>query len=143
MSVKMTINESKRYSVSAEQIWKLCGAPGEIENWLPAVEKSWMEGDVRYAELAGGAGQARERVTEHDDAGHYYVYDYLDGPLVLKSFSSRFAVVPTADGGSEILWTAEFAADNESEGTELAGAVTGMYQGGLENIAEVLGSVQS
>jgi hypothetical protein len=140
MPVQMTIKESAAYPQSVEQVWNLCGVPGEIDRWLPAVEKSWSDGDVRYADLVGGAGQARERVTEHSDEQHYYVYDYLDGPMVLTSFSSKFAVVPSADGGSEILWTAEFLADNEAEGAELAQAVSGMYQGGLQQIKTVLES---
>ena len=138
MSVQMTIKETAHYTHTVEDIWALCGAPGGIEKWLPAVEKSWIDGDVRYAELAGGAGQARERITEHHDALHYYDYDYIDGPLVLKAFSSRFAVVPAADGGSDILWTAQFEADDEAGGADLAQAVSGMYQGGLQRIGEVL-----
>ena len=140
MPVQITINEAEHYPHTAEEIWSLCGAPGEIDKWLPAVEKSWLDGDVRHAELAGGAGTARERITEHVDARHYYEYDYIDGPLVLKAFSSRFAVVPAADGGSDILWTAQFQADSEAEGKELEQAVSGMYRGGLQRIGEVLAS---
>lgn len=143
MTVKVTIKETAGYLQSVEQVWNLCGVPGEIDRWLPAVEKSWSDGDVRYADLAGGAGQARERVTEHNDEQHYYVYDYLDGPMVLNSFSSRFAVIPSADGGSEIHWTAEFLAENDAEGAELAKAVSGMYQGGLQKIESVLESDKS
>ncbi|WP_067662255.1 SRPBCC family protein [Nocardia miyunensis] len=138
MSVEVAINETARYPHTAAQVWQLCGAPGEISAWLPAVQKSWMEGDIRYAELAGGAGQARERITEHNDERYYYVYDYIDGPLVLKDFSSRFAVSAAADGGCEVVWTARFRADSESEGSELKQAVGGMYQGGLQRIGEVL-----
>jgi hypothetical protein len=143
MTVRMTIKESATYSHSVERVWRLCGVPGEIDQWLPAVEKSWSEGDIRYANLAGGAGQARERVTEHSDAERYYVYGYLDGPMVLNSFSSRFAVTPLADGGSEIRWTAEFLADTESDGAQLAQAVSGMYQSGLQQIDTVLGTAKS
>ncbi|MEE2058149.1 SRPBCC family protein [Rhodococcus artemisiae] len=140
MTVQIAINESAHYPHSVEEIWKLCGAPGEADQWLPAVAKSWLDGDVRYAELAGGVGTARERITEHVDARHYYDYDYIDGPLVLKAFSSRFAVVAASEGGADILWTAQFQADNETEGDELRQAVSGMYQGGLQRIGEVLAS---
>lgn len=56
-----------------------------------------MDVDVRYVQLTG-AGQARERITQHDDAERYYTYDYMDGPLVRDAMSSRFAVHSTADG---------------------------------------------
>jgi hypothetical protein len=140
MTAEMTIKETASYAQSVEQVWNQCGVPGRLDRWLPAVEKSWSDGDIRYAELVGGAGRARERVTEHSDEQHFYVYDYLDGPMVLNSFSSRFAVVPSANGGSEIVWTAEFLADAEAEGAELAKAVSGMYQGGLQQIKTVLES---
>jgi hypothetical protein len=137
MSVQMTINETAHYPHSVEEVWALCGDPGEIHRWLPAVEKSRLDGDLRYADLVGGAGQARERITEHNNTGHFYDYDYIDGPLVLNAFSSRFAVVP-ADGGCQIVWTAQFQATDETEGAQLHEAVSGMYRGGLERIGEVL-----
>lgn len=140
MSVQVIINETAHYPYPAEDVWKLCGDPGAIDQWLPAVEKSWIDDDVRYAELAGGAGQARERITEHNDSRHYYDYDYIDGPLVLKAFSSRFAVTAASDGGADVVWTAKFEADDDAEGAELKQAVSGMYQGGLQRIGEVLDS---
>ncbi|WP_368680419.1 SRPBCC family protein [Rhodococcus opacus] len=76
-----------------------------MADWSPAIGKSWMDVDVRYVQLTG-AGQARERITQHDDAERYYTYDYMDGPLVRDAMSSRFAVHSTADGGSEIVWSA-------------------------------------
>jgi hypothetical protein len=138
MSVEFEINQTAHYPYPAAQVWRLCGAPGEIDQWLPAVKKSWMDGDIRYAELEGGAGQARERITEHNDEQYFYVYDYIDGPLVLKDFSSRFAVSAATDGGCTVVWTARFRADSEAEGAGLKEAVDGMYQGGLEQIGEVL-----
>jgi hypothetical protein len=103
MSVQMTIKETAHYTHSMEDIWALCGAPGGIDKWLPAVEKSRIDDDVRYAELAGGAGQAPQRITEHNDALHYYDYDYIDGPLVLEAFSAsrsspRRMGTPTSSG---------------------------------------------
>ena len=59
---------------------------------------------------------------------------------MLQAFSSRFAVIATEDGGADILWTAQFQADSEAEGEELKQAVSGMYQGGLQRIGEVLAS---
>ncbi|OBA54315.1 hypothetical protein A5780_26080 [Nocardia sp. 852002-20019_SCH5090214] len=138
MSVEFEINQTAHYPYPAAQVWRLCGTPGRIDQWLPAVKKSWMDGDIRYAELEGGAGQARERITEHNDEQYFYAYDYIDGPLVLKEFSSRFAVSAATDGGCTVVWTARFRADSEAEGAGLKEAVDGMYEGGLEQIGEVL-----
>jgi hypothetical protein len=142
MSVPMTVEETTLSPAPAADIWKLCGAPASIAEWSPAVGKSWMDGDVRHVELTG-AGQARERITEHDDAERYYTYDYVDGPLVLDAMSSRFAVHSTADGGSKIVWSAQFAAVDDAQGAELAQAVSGMYQAGLTSLAALVAASPS
>ena len=138
MSVEKKISETARFKQSVDEVWELCGDPARISEWLPAVEKSWMENEVRHAELAGGVGQARERIKDHNDAERYYDYDYIDGPLPLDSFSSRLAVVPW-ESGAEIHWTAQFIAATEAEGAELAAAVSGMYQGGLDGLKNAFG----
>ncbi|KXF53452.1 hypothetical protein AXA44_08295 [Rhodococcus sp. SC4] len=142
MSVPMTVEETILSPTPAEEIWELCGAPASIADRSPAVGKSSMDGDVRYVELTG-AGQARERITQHDDAEHYYTYDYLDGPLVLDSMSSRFAVQSTVDGGSEIVWPAIFTAVDGAQGAALAQAVGGMYQAGLNSLTALVAASHS
>lgn len=137
MSIKQTINQTEQFAQSADQVWALSGDPATVSNWLPAVEKSWMEDDVRVAELAGGAGQAKEKITGVADEQRFYDYEYVGGPLVLKEFTSRFAVIPNGDG-SRVEWTAEFVADTEEEGAELTAAVAGMYRGGLDNLQAML-----
>lgn len=137
MSYKQTINETEHFEQSADQVWALSGDPATIESWLPAVEQSWMDDDVRVAELVGGAGKARERITGVNTEQRFYDYEYLDGPMVLKEFTSRFAVIP-AGNGSRVEWTAEFVADSEEEGAALTAAVSGMYRGGLDNLQVLL-----
>lgn len=139
MTVQKTINETAHFDRSPDEVWKICGDPADISSWLPAVDKSWMDGDVRYAELAGGAGQARERITEQNDSDRFYDYEYVDGPLPLNGFTSRLAAV--ADGaGTVIQWTASFTAPTDADGEQLAAAVSGMYQGGLGGIETALNS---
>lgn len=133
MGIKQTINETEQFARRPDEVWAASGDPATVADWLPAVEKSWMEGDVRVAELVGGAGQARERIIQVNDEKHFYDYSYEGGPLVLNEFTSRFAVVPDGDG-SRIEWTAEFVADTDEEGAELTTAVSGMYRGGLDNL---------
>lgn len=137
MGIKQTINQTEQFAQSADQVWTLSGDPATVSDWLPAVEKSWMEDDVRVAELAGGAGQAKEKITELNNEQRFYDYEYVGGPLVLKEFTSRFAVIPSGDG-CRVEWTAEFVADTEDEGSELTAAVTGMYRGGLDNLQAML-----
>lgn len=139
MGTTIGIDESATYPHPPEEVWKLCGDPGEIAAWLPPVQKSWMEGDIRHAELAGG-GVAREKIVSHQDSARRYDYEYLDGPMVLRAFTSRFAVEADGDSGSRIHWTATFEADDTEQGRQLEQAIAGMYSSGLANIAAVLDS---
>jgi hypothetical protein len=142
MSVRMTVDESATYDVPASAVWALTGRPGDVDEWLPAVEQSRMDGDIRAVELVGG-GTVHERITAHDDEKRSYDYDYLDGPLPLKEFSSRFSVGATTEQSSEITWTAEFSADSDEEGTPLAAAVSEMYRDGLTKIESLLAAGKS
>lgn len=142
MTTQVNIDESGSYSATPDRVWSLVGDPGSIEAWLPPVTKSWMEGDVRHAELGVG-GVARERITNHDAAGRLYDYEYVDGPMPLKAFTSRLAVEESGNGGSKISWTATFQADDAAEAEQQRSAVAGMYSSGLEQISKVLSSANA
>ena len=133
MGVKQFINETEQFARSADNVWEIVGDTAGVADWLPAVEKCWMEGDVRVLELAGGSGQAKERITEVNSNERYYTYEMVEGPAAGKSFTGRFAVVKV-DGGAQIDWTAVFVAGSAEEGAALKAAVAGMYRGGLDNL---------
>ena len=74
------------------------------------------------------------RQAEHDNAGKFYVYEYLAGPLPLKYYRSRFEVGEHADGAS-VVWSADFGAGSAEEEAGLAEAIAGIYRAGLEGLA--------
>ncbi len=108
------------------------GDAGNIADWVPAIEKSYMVGDVRHATFAGGGGDATERVVERDDTARFYVYEYLTGPLP-EVYRSRFAVGEHADG-AEVVWSAEFRAGSPEEEAGLAEAISGIYGSALAEL---------
>lgn len=130
----MNINESMVISASPEAVWRIGGDPGTVADWLPAIEKSHLDGDIRHATFAGGGGEATERIVEHNDAGKYYVYEYLTGPLPLKFYRSRFEVGAHPEGAI-VHWTAEFGAGSPEEEAGLAEAIAGIYRAGMETLA--------
>jgi hypothetical protein len=130
----MNIDESLVIAASPDAVWQLSGDPGAVADWLPAIEKSHLDGDLRYATFAGGGGEATERIVEHNDAQRYYVYEYLTGPLPLKFYRSRFAVSEHPDGAI-INWSAEFGAGSPEEEAALAEAIAGIYRAGMEELA--------
>jgi hypothetical protein len=72
--------------------------------------------------------------VEHNDAGKYYVYEYLTGPLPLKFYRSRFEVGEHPEGAI-VHWTAEFGAGSPEEEAGLAEAIAGIYRAGMETLA--------
>ncbi|MDN5916136.1 MAG: SRPBCC family protein [Pseudonocardia sp.] len=133
----MNITETKTYMASPGAVWKIVGDTGSIATWIPAIEKSHLEGDVRHATFAGGGGDATERIVEHDDSGRTYVYEYLTGPLPLQQYISRISVQEHSDG-AEVLWVSDFTTGSEDEDKELAGTISGIYRGALDHLATLL-----
>ncbi len=129
----MNVTESIVIAAGPDAVWEVAGDPAAIADWVPAIESSSMEGDVRTATFAGGGGDATERIVDHDAAARSYVYEYLTGPLALQEYRSRLSVGPHADG-TEVLWSADFAAATLEEETGLAEAISGIYTDALAEL---------
>jgi hypothetical protein len=129
------VNVTERIVVDADpdDVWKVGGDVANVADFVPALESSSLDGDLRRAVFAGGGGEAFERITERDDGARSYVYEYVSGPLALEFYRSRFSV-QGHPRGSEVVWDAEFrAAPDEEAG--LAEAISGIYRAGLEQLA--------
>jgi len=135
----MKVTETVVISASPDAVWKVAGDAGAIAEWVPAIESSHLEGDVRHATFAGGGGDATERIVEHDDAGRAYSYEYLTGPLALEVYRSRLAVMDHGEG-AEVLWASEFTAGSAEEEAQLATAIAGIYRGALDTLKKRLQS---
>ena len=129
----MNVTESIVIPATPDAVWAVGGDVGNIADWIPAIEKSHMVGDIRHATFAGGGGDAQERIVERDDATRCYVYEYLTGPLPLEFYRSRFAVQEHVDG-AEVVWSAEFRAGSDEEERGLAEAIGGIYAAGLAEL---------
>jgi hypothetical protein len=133
----MDITESIVIRATPDAVWKVGGDIGNISDWVPAIEKSHLDGDVRHAMFAGGGGVATERIVERDDKARAYVYEYLSGPLALEEYRSRFAVEGHPDG-SQVVWRSTFTAGSADEETALAEAIRGIYRSALHALRERL-----
>ncbi|MEJ2867748.1 SRPBCC family protein [Actinomycetospora sp. OC33-EN08] len=129
----MNVTERVVVSADPDAVWKVAGDAANVADWVPALESSSLDGDLRRAVLAGGGGEAFERITERDDSARTYVYEYESGPLALEFYRSRLSVEPHQQG-SEVVWGAEFRAASDEE-AGLAEAISGIYRSGLEELA--------
>ncbi|HEY3716508.1 MAG TPA: SRPBCC family protein [Jatrophihabitantaceae bacterium] len=131
----MHVSESIAIDAAPDKVWRIAGDIGNVSRWIPALESSRLEGDIRHADFAGGGGSARERIVERDDAARYYVYEYLDGPLALKEYRSRFAVQAQPNGTSLVTWDSYLTAGSAEEEGALAKAISGIYADALAKLA--------
>lgn len=131
------IEVTMTYPATPDALWAIVGSASEVENWVPAVAESRLDGDIRCSTFEGG-GEARERITQLDRSARVCRSEYLDGSFELRSWVSNIAV--TADGdGARVSWTAELEAVTEGEEQSLASTVSGIYGAAL---AELLIQVQ-
>lgn len=132
----MDITETIVIPATPDAVWKVGGDVGNVADWIPALEESHLDGDVRHATFAGG-GDATERIVERDDVARSYTYEYLSGPLALEAYRSRFSVREHPDG-AEVVWSSTLSAGSAAEETELAEAIRGIYRGALEELRDRL-----
>jgi carbon monoxide dehydrogenase subunit G len=130
----MNVSASIDIAAPPDQVWEVVRETGSVSEWVPAIESSRLEGDIRHAVFAGGGGNARERIVEVDDAQRAYVYEYLDGPLALQQYRSRLAVTADA-GGTHVSWDSELSAADAEEEATLADAIAGIYRDALAELA--------
>ncbi|MFJ6263320.1 SRPBCC family protein [Rhodococcus erythropolis] len=126
------IEASIGIEADAAAVWTLVGDPARIADWVPALAKSRIDGDLRHIEFIDG-GSGTERVLERDDIRRTYTYEYLEGPLPLENYRSTISV--TGDGDlSSVSWKARFGAATRPAEEELAIAIQDMYQSSLAEL---------
>jgi hypothetical protein len=137
----MEANYSKEVSADPETAWRAIGGFCGIASWHPAVtacEES-TTGGATYRNLTlGDGGKLLEKLVGRDDAARSYSYTIEDGPLPVADYKSTIKVVPS-ENGSILDWSGTFEADGVSE-SEAAEIVTGIYQAGLDALADKLSS---
>ncbi|WP_435083516.1 SRPBCC family protein [Gordonia hongkongensis] len=73
-----SIEVTKDFPLSAGDVWSWIGDTGAVAAWIPAIDASRMDGDVRHVVFTDGA-PARERIVAFDEEARTYSYEYIDG----------------------------------------------------------------
>jgi hypothetical protein len=126
------VKESIDVTKGSAAVWAVMGDPGGIADWLPAILSSPYSDGVRLCDLGGGV-EVAERVLEHSDADHFYVYTIVKGGFDVHDYVSRLEV-KDVDGGSQVTWSSEFEAGDPDQAGSIAEAFAGLYRMGLESI---------
>lgn len=136
--MSQTVRETATIGADPDTVWTTVGDVAAVSSWVPAIESSRLDGDIRTARFAGGAGTAREKIVRHDDRGRTYTYQYLDGPLPLARYESTITVEAAPGGGSQVVWEAQFAAGSPEVEAGLRDAIAGIY---AQALAELVSQV--
>lgn len=135
-----TVSLRQEYSHSPSAIWAFIGDPGTAAAWIPSLDTSRLEGDIRHVVFTDG-NPARERISAHDDVNRTYTYEYIDGPLPLAKYTSTIRV-DKSGAGSVVLWSAEFTAAGEDAATlekELEAGIGAIYRSALDEVGRLAG----
>lgn len=126
----------------ADEVWSFVRDFDNLNEWLPAVESSAIEGGQR-ADAVGcvrrlglhGGGVARERLLILDDVDHTYTYEFLESPFPVRSYRSTIRVAPVTEGGQTFVeWWAWYDADAKDEEEMTKTFAVGVYATGLSEL---------
>lgn len=124
------VSITKRYELSADDMWRRIGDPGALADWHPGVEATELldGGATRINTIAGG-GRVVEPILEQAD--HSYTFRIVESPLPLSEFVSTISVRADGADGCVVEWASKFEPSGMSE-DEVAEIIRGFFQAGLD-----------
>lgn len=129
------------------KVWDLIGAFDSLPHWHPLVANCVLEDDagggavVRRTRLHDGT-VIRNRLLEHDDRARQYSYEFVEGPLEVKSYRATLRVAARTDGGAAVEWVSEFEADAETA-ESVGRRVDSLVSPGLDNLKRIFGGAET
>jgi hypothetical protein len=138
-ALAIDVGQSTKVAVAPADAWAAITDFCSIADWHPAIvgcEQFEEDGKTMRRLELGDGGEIVEALTAHDDAAMTYSYVIVEGPLPVADYASTMSVTPSTDGAI-IDWRGAFAAAGVTD-SEATGLITGIYQSGLESLAEQL-----
>ena len=107
-----TINIKKRLPFSAQEVWDVIS---DVErcDWVPAVEKITLEGDVRSFTMEG-IGEVQEKIIKNDTENMVLQYSAIKTPSQVEHNLATISI-SMKDDGCDFEWVSEIAPDQFSE----------------------------
>lgn len=108
-----------------DAVWALVGDFGGLDGWMPGVDSSRLEGDVRILSVLGM--EISEKLVRRDDSERILEYSIIDSPLAAEHHLGRVQV--HEDGsGSRVTWFVDVSPDH------LTDLLLGTYQQALDTL---------
>ena len=103
-----TIKIEQQFRQAADEVWAIFSDVTRCD-WVPAIEKITLVGDVRSFEMAG-LGEVQERIVLLDDKQRKLQYSVIKARSVLEHHLATIHVTE-AEEGCHFYWETEIAPD--------------------------------
>jgi len=144
----LAVTKYAEVNAPAAVVWAKVKDFNALNGWHPAVAKDEIvEGEnnqvgaVRLLTLGDG-GTIREKLLVWDDAGMNLTYNILEGVLPVSDYESTIKVETISDTSSKVTWTGSFNHGNGADDQAAMDAISGVYQGGLDNLQKIMDGQQ-
>jgi hypothetical protein len=137
-----SVSITRTISVEPDAAWTEIRSVGGLERWVPIVQTCEVDGRGVGAVRKCGLGEGAfvfERVESIDEAARIFTYSITESPLPVTDYIGRMQVAPGADGGTEIVWSCEFACDAAAE-ADMTAMLEGAFSDGLAGLETELNS---
>ena len=149
-----TLHVTRTVDIAApvDKVWSTVKDFDSLNKWHPGFARDEIvkgdnnkPGAVRKLTIKDGPSFTEELLS-FDPVKHVYRYRIIESPLPVRDYVSHISVKPGPNGGSHVTWTGTFKrksnsdnppeAENDTAATKL---ITGVYEGGLANLKQMLG----
>lgn len=135
VSVKDTINSP------AEEIWKTVGAIGNVEQYIPVIKSSTLQGSglgakrtcVMINEKGEEMGKLEEEVIKFDNNAKTYSYIITSGPLPVENYVGTVKVNDLGNNTCELEWSSQCEVKGMDE-QEISNMLHGVYSSILNEL---------
>jgi carbon monoxide dehydrogenase subunit G len=122
-----------------DEVWGTIRSFERIEDYLPLIESSSVEGEgvgaTRVCVTQDGR-ELEERLVALDDKRRRLTYSIISSPMPIENYLSTVAVEDGQDGGSLVSWGVRFDAP-EKAAADFEAGMRQTYQSGLQGLREL------
>jgi mxaD protein len=141
----VSVSKEAVIALSPADLWKKVGDFNGLNTWHPAISKSEVVkgnnnevGAHRKLTLADGAVIVEE-LAARDETAMSLTYTIVEGPLPVTDYRATVSVAPEGEGKSKLVWSSTFKPAAGTEAAKAQEIIGGVYQAGLDNLANPAG----
>jgi polyketide cyclase/dehydrase/lipid transport protein len=108
-----------------DEVWAVVGEFHGLDTWMPGIDKSEPDGDVRKLQTMGM--EIHEQLQSRDDSARQMSYSIVKAPMPLEHHLATITVLEDGDG-CIVVWEYDVRPD------EMAAAMGPVYEGSVQAV---------